>query len=336
MPRTLFPPCFSSVSSTGGPAREVRDPYDMAIHSRIGSPSPLRELAFDRHAQSTPAAPPLLLTFNHALHPSFSGCRATALQLLAHACESLLTVDHLISPGRPTPWLRPPLRYAMDFPSYYVWSRRRVPDCTTRLLADPPLGVLPLATNCSVTGSRRAYSFRTEPDRTHAACTPDTTWARRVTPRPPSQSKTRPLFRLSISVSTLQSAEGRSTHRSYFFPVHTPDTITARLFLHRSRTTSSSQGPVFGFEASSALRLRRSRQLLHLLIRTHVGQAYHAPPAPPLRFTKSSAKRSCGRLEEASPSGDSEGPTILISGNSTTSEARLSHPSAFVPPRDRV
>jgi len=83
----------------------------------------------------------------------------------------------LISQDDPTPWLRPHCD-TQGLHSYYGWVRRRVPrrysaPCGFRRLEFsllPPTARWP----CRDAPSHVPYE---SPDRTHAACTPDTTWA---------------------------------------------------------------------------------------------------------------------------------------------------------------
>ena len=95
-------------------------------------------------------------------------------------------------------------------------------------------------------------------DRTHAAYTPDTTWA--VSGYPPDSSRDRDpasVLMPSNQVSTRQRQRTfvhRSSSRS------APDAIRSRLFPRRSRRRSLTNAPRGGLEPPSARRLRRAKQ----------------------------------------------------------------------------
>src|ERR1700730_16478759 len=128
---------------------------------------------------STPAAPPFLFTFNHASHTNHleMSCALPCNlgSLMRFLPSRLITLIRLDNPPRLHPHCD-----TQGIHSYYRRVRQRACNGTQlsslRIL---PLEVLPLATSSSqrlyqATPSHVPYE---SPDRTHAACTPDTAWA---------------------------------------------------------------------------------------------------------------------------------------------------------------
>ena len=151
----------------------------------------------------------------------FSGCRATCPATSAHSCDSFLTVDHTHQPGRPHPLAPPPLRYAGTSQLLRVSPPAR-PATVLGSLRIPPLGVLPLATNCSVTVSRRAFTCSVREPGPDSCClyAGHHLGSRRVTPRLIPEQRPNPGFDV-ISLAFDASVGRGPFDPSLIFPVHT-------------------------------------------------------------------------------------------------------------------
>ena len=150
-------------------------------------------------------------------HPVTRSCPATS----AHSCDSFLTVDHTHQPGRPHPLAPPPLRYAGTSQLLRVSPPAR-PATVLGSLRIPPLGVLPLATNCSVTVSRRAFTCSVREPGPDSCClyAGHHLGSRRVTPRLIPEQRPNPGFDV-ISLAFDASVGRGPFDPSLIFPVHT-------------------------------------------------------------------------------------------------------------------
>ena len=139
----------------------------------------------------------------------------------AHSCDSFLTVDHTHQPGRPHPLAPPPLRYAGTSQLLRVSPPAR-PATVLGSLRIPPLGVLPLATNCSVTVSRRAFTCSVREPGPDSCClyAGHHLGSRRVTPRLIPEQRPNPGFDV-ISLAFDASVGRGPFDPSLIFPVHT-------------------------------------------------------------------------------------------------------------------
>jgi len=165
-------------------------------------------------------------------------------------------------------WTTPPLRSPTHCDtqadhSYYGRVRQRVPH---RYSASHGFRRLEPSLSPTHTVAGVRVQYRDAPshvpheslDRTHAAYTPDTTWA--VSGYPPDSSRDRDpasVLMPSNQVSTRQRQRTfvhRSSSRS------APDAIMSRLFPRRSRRRSLTNAPRGGLEPPSARRLRRAKQ----------------------------------------------------------------------------
>src|SRR6476646_10562311 len=185
-PRSGCPgPSFllSSVSPPRGPARESTTPTTCDSTACRGYPSASPRTARSSRHRPRPLLRSLLPSTTHST-PAFSGCRATCPATSAHSSDSFLTVDHTHQPGRPHPLAPPPLRYAGTSQLLRVSPPAR-PATVLGSLRIPPLGVLPLATNCSVTVSRRAFTCSVREPGPDSCClyAGHHLGSRRVTPR---------------------------------------------------------------------------------------------------------------------------------------------------------
>ena len=203
----------------------------------------------------------------------------------------------------------PPLRYAGTSQLLRVSPPAR-PATVLGSLRIPPLEVLPLATNCSVTVSRRAFTCSVREPGPDSCClyAGHHLGSRRGNPQAPPRAKTKPWFRchlISFRRFSRQRAFRPIAHLSGPYLTRS----LPRLFLHRSRPRSSAKAPVGGLKPPPARRLRRSRKLLHLLIQH---RRPGTPSPTPAHVHKVFSQRSMWWFAASLRTGGYEGPNLHL------------------------
>ena len=249
-PRSGCPgPSFllSSVSPPRRPTRGVR-PRRHAIPQPVEVIlQPLLELP-DRHAIDPGRSSVLFDLQPRTPHQLFRDVVRLSQQLrLTHAIPSSRLIT-LISQDDPHPLAPPPLRYAGTSQLLRVSPPAR-PQTVLGSLRIPPLGVSPLATNCSVTVSRRTFTCSVREPGPDSCClyAGHHLGSRRVTPRLLPKQRPNPGFRCHLISFRRFSRQRAFRPIAHLSGPHLTRSLP-RLFLHRSRPRSSAKAPVGGLK----------------------------------------------------------------------------------------